>query len=157
MEGKINHITFLRLYWGLSSRAPDLLFIWVVLLAVTLDQQAAKEKIPYVQGQEQQLHFAGWGWGRYPTSNVRETPQWDCRHWSSCEEMSLIQGRRSPSKMVEGVNSHLESDPIPTGDAGRAQAHLGDRTVFQHFVEVWVSSGLLWGQGLWVQQTSGMA
>ena len=35
------------------------------------------------------------------------------RHWSTFEEIPHIQGqRRSPSKMVGGVNSHLESNPI---------------------------------------------
>ena len=31
------------------------------------------EKIPFVQGKEQQLHFAGAAVKRYPTSKVRET------------------------------------------------------------------------------------
>ena len=31
------------------------------------------EKIPLVQGKEQQLHFAGAAMKRYPTSKVRET------------------------------------------------------------------------------------
>ena len=36
-----------------------------------------------------------------------------------------IQGqRRSPSKMVGGAKSHLESNPIPTRDAQRAQTNL---------------------------------
>ena len=47
------------------------------------------------------------------------------RHWSTFEEIPHIQGqRRSPSKMVGGVNSHLESNPIPARDAQRAQANL---------------------------------
>ena len=32
--------------------------------------------------------------------------------------------RRSPSKMVGGVESHLESNPIPTRDAQKAQTNL---------------------------------
>ena len=31
------------------------------------------EEIPFVQGKEQQLHFAGAAMKRYPTSKVRET------------------------------------------------------------------------------------
>ena len=31
------------------------------------------EEIPFVQGKEQQLHFAGAAMRRYPTSKVRET------------------------------------------------------------------------------------
>ena len=42
--------------------------------------------------------------------------------WSDLKEIPHIQGqRRSPSKMVGGANSHLESNPIPTRDAQRAQ------------------------------------
>ena len=45
--------------------------------------------------------------------------------WSGCEEIPDVQGqRRSPSKMVGGANSHLESDPIPTRDAQRALTNL---------------------------------
>ena len=53
--------------------------------------------------------------------------------------------RRSPSKMVGGANSHLESNPIPAGDVQRAQTNLvrtrtqgphrdWDRTVFEHLL-----------------------
>ena len=42
--------------------------------------------------------------------------------WSNSEEIPHIQGqRRSPSKMVEGAKSCLESNSIPTRDAQRAQ------------------------------------
>ena len=62
--------------------------------------------------------------------------------WSTCEEISHVQGqRRSPSKMVGGAKSHLESNPLPARDAQRAQTDLvctktqrphrdWDRTVF---------------------------
>ena len=46
-------------------------------------------------------------------------------HWTSCEEIPHTQGqRRSPSKMVGGLNSCLESNPIPTRDAQGAQTNL---------------------------------
>ena len=45
--------------------------------------------------------------------------------WSDCEEIAHIQGqRRSPQKTVEGAKSCLESNPIPTRDAQRAQTYL---------------------------------
>ena len=55
-----------------------------------------------------------------------------------------IQGQRNrPSKMVGGVNSHLESNPVPARGAQRAQTNLvhtrtqgphrdWDRTMFEH-------------------------
>ena len=47
------------------------------------------------------------------------------RCWSNFEEISHIQGqRRSPSKMVRGVKSCLESNPIPARDAQRAQTYF---------------------------------
>ena len=36
-------------------------------------RRAGGEKIPFVQGKEQQLHFAGAAVKRYPMSKVRET------------------------------------------------------------------------------------
>ena len=59
-------------------------------------------------------------------------PQQDGRCWSgSCvalkqpEEIPHDQGqRRSPNKMVGGVKSCLESNPIPTRDVQRAQTNL---------------------------------
>ena len=36
-------------------------------------KKASGEEIPYVQGKEQQLHFAGAAVKRYPTPKVRET------------------------------------------------------------------------------------
>ena len=55
------------------------------------------------------------------------------------------QGQRSPRKVVGGANSHLESNPIPTRDAQRAQTNLihprtqepqrdWDRTAFGHLL-----------------------
>ena len=45
--------------------------------------------------------------------------------WDRYEEIPHVQGqRRSPSKMVGGVNSHLESNLIPTRDTQRAQTNL---------------------------------
>ena len=42
--------------------------------------------------------------------------------WSDFEEISHVRGqRRSPSKTVGGVKSHLESNVIPARDARRAQ------------------------------------
>ena len=86
-------------------------------------------------------------------------------HWSSalcnqlhCEEIPHVQGqRRSPSKMVGGVKSHLESNPIPTRDTQRAQTNLvhtrtqrphrdWDRTVSEH---------LLWRYGSAVDRCRG--
>ena len=85
---------------------------------------------------------------------------------SDFEEIAHIQGqRRSPSKMVGGAKSCLESRPIPGRDAQRAQTHLvctRTKRLPQRLrqtcfwvspEEVRVSSGLLQGQGLWVQQT----
>ena len=71
--------------------------------------------------------------------------------WSSCEKIPHAQEQRgSPSKVVGGVNSHLESNPIPARDAQRAQTNLvhtrtqgphrdGNTAVFEH---------LLWRYGL---------
>ena len=39
--------------------------------------------------------------------------QQDGRHWNGCKEIPHIQGqRRSPSKTIGGMNSHLESNPF---------------------------------------------
>ena len=93
-------------------------------------------------------------------------------HWqenveSHQKKIPHIQGpRKSPRKTVQGVKSHLESNPIPTRDTQRtqtkpcAQQETPTETeldltlsVWVSHAEVWVSSGLLQGQGLWVQQT----
>ena len=73
-------------------------------------------------------------------------------------------------KRTERMKSHLESNLIPARDAQGAQAHQDpgipqrlSQTCLCMFVsiclcvfvpaETWVSSGLLWRQGLWLQQT----
>ena len=70
---------------------------------------------------------------------------------------------RSPSKMVGEVKSHLESNPISTRDAQRPQTNIvcirtqrppqrwSQNCVWVSPAEVRGSSGLLQGQGLWVQ------
>ena len=75
------------------------------------------------------------------------------------KEIPHIQGqRRSPSKMVGGVKSHLESNPLPARDAQRVQTNLvhtrtqGPQRLRQNCVwvspeEVQVISGLLQGRG----------
>ena len=86
--------------------------------------------------------------------------------WSDFDEIPHIQlQRRSPGKMVGGVKSCLESNPIDARDAQRAQtkpcAHqeipqkLSQTClwVFECLLQAQVSSGLPKGQGLWVQQT----
>ena len=75
-----------------------------------------------------------------------------------------VQGQRiSPSNMVGGAKSHVESNSLPARDTQRAQtkpcAHqetpqrLSQNCLWVSPVKVWVSSGLPQGQGLWVQQT----
>ena len=64
------------------------------------------------------------------------------QHWSDFEEISHIQGlRRSPSKMVGRVKSHLESNPIPARDAQSTQTYLvhtktqrSHRTIFGYLL-----------------------
>ena len=83
------------------------------------------------------------------------------------KKIQHVQGqRKSPRKMIGGEKSRLESKPTPTRDAQRAQkkkkkkacAHQNQeipqryvRPVFESPEEVWVSSDLPQGQGLWVQ------
>ena len=94
-------------------------------------------------------------------------------HWqenvgSHQKKISHIQGqRRSPSKMAGGAKLRLESNPIPARDTWRSQTkpcmHQNPRptetewdlplSVWVSPEEVWVSSGLPQGQGLWVQET----
>ena len=62
---------------------------------------------------------------------IEGTP--DGRHWSGHEVKTHFQGqRRSPSKMVGGVNSHLESNPISDRDAQKVQRNLHTRTQESH-------------------------
>lgn len=44
--------------------------------------------------------------------------------WSGCEEISHIQGQKSPSKKVGGAKSCLEANPIPIRDPQSAQTYL---------------------------------
>ena len=104
-------------YSGLISFRMD----WLDLLAVQgtlkrlLQHHSSKASIL------QQLCSTGMAEMRWPTSQVRK-PQYDGRCWSGCKEIPYTQGqRRSPSKMVGGENSRLESNPIPARDAQRAQ------------------------------------
>ena len=83
--------------------------------------------------------------------------------WVHQKEIPHVQGqRRSPSKTVGGVKSHLESNHIPARDARwtptKPCTHQDtetpqrlSQTCVWVFSEVRVSSGLLQGQGLWVQ------
>ena len=94
-------------------------------------------------------------------------------HWqenvgSHQKKILHVQGqRRSPNQMVGRAKSCLDSNPISTRDACRAQTKLcvhQDPEALQETepdlplsvwvspAEPWVSSGLPWGQGLWLQQ-----
>ena len=45
--------------------------------------------------------------------------------FTGCEKIPHIQGqRRSPSKIVGGAKSHLDSNPLPATDAQKAQTNL---------------------------------
>ena len=69
-------------------------------------------EIPHVQGQRSPSKMVG---ARAAVAS----------HSSNCEEIPHIQEqRRSPRKMVEGVKSHLESNPIPARNGQRAQTNL---------------------------------
>ena len=47
------------------------------------------------------------------------------RRWSDCEKMLHVQEQmRSPKKMVGGAESRLESNPVPTRNAQKAQTKL---------------------------------
>ena len=91
---------------------------------------------------------------------------------SSVDEATLrrLQGqRRSTNKTVRGAKLCLESNPKPARDIERKKlrssnkpcAHqdaetpqrLSQNCVWVSPLKVWVSSGLLQGQGLWIQQT----
>ena len=73
-----------------------------------------------------------------------------------------------PNKMIGGAKLHLESNPIHTREAWRAQTKPCNQqdpgtpketepdlplNVCVSPVEAWASSVLPWGQGLWLQQT----
>ena len=99
-------------------------------------------EIPHVEGQEQRLLFAG-------------PAVWRIPH---------VQDQRNPSKTVRGVKSCLESYPIPTRDAQRAQKNPvltrtqgphrdWDRTVCESLLWKYQSAVVCRRDGLWVQQT----
>ena len=88
---------------------------------------------------EETLHVQG---RRSPSKTVGAGVEAEQR-WSICEEITHIQGwRRSPSKMVGGTKSCLESNPTPARATQSAQTNLvstktqrphrdWDRTVFE--------------------------
>ena len=61
---------------------------------------SSREDIPHIQGQEQQLHFAGAAVKRYPRSKVRS------------EEIPQVQGKRNPTKMVGAESGHQRVDRL---------------------------------------------
>ena len=67
------------------------------------------------------------------------------------KKISHVQGqRRSPSKMVGGAKSHLESNPIPARDAQRAQTKLyAHQETPQRLGQtcLWIFEHLLWWYG----------
>ena len=70
------------------------------------------EEIPHFQEQRSPIKMVGAG----------AVAAW---HWSDFEEIPHVQGQRKiPSKMVGGVKSHLESNPIPTRNTQRTQTNL---------------------------------
>ena len=82
------------------------------------------------------------------TRRRSEKPQQDSRCWSGCEEIPHVQEqRRSPSKTVGGVNSRLESNPIPARDAQRAQTNPEDPGPHRDWDRI-VFECLLWRYGL---------
>ena len=62
--------------------------------------------------------------------------------------------RRSPNKMVGGAKLRLESNLIPTTEIVRGLKQPDvPLSIGVSPAEAWISSGLLRGQGLWLQQT----
>ena len=59
---------------------------------------------------------------RTPKLQLAAEQPWTGECWIPPKKIPHIQGqRKSPSKVVGGAKSHLESNPIPTRDAQRAQ------------------------------------
>ena len=58
-------------FFGIGMKTDLFQFMWPLQLHGA--GMSGGEKIPHVQGQEQQLLLAGMGVKRYPTSKVRET------------------------------------------------------------------------------------
>ena len=79
------------------------------------------------------------------------------QRWSSCEEIPHAQGqRRSPSKMVGGVNLCVESNPITARDAQRAQTNLmGTRTQGPTETETELCLNICWGAIGWQWSAAG--
>ena len=46
------------------------------------------------------------------------------QHGNDWEKIPHVQGQRSPSKMVGGMNLHLESNAIPARNGQKAQTNL---------------------------------
>ena len=70
---------------------------------------------------------AAWFWsGKWPRGDTPHPRSGvvPVLRWTSCMDILHVQGQRmSSSKMVGGANSPLESNPIPTRDAKRAQTN----------------------------------
>ena len=120
--------------WGkLELSSNSICDIWQDIIFLSLS--FFTYKISHVQGQRSPSKTVGAG----------AAAVW---HWSDFEETTHVQGqRRSPRKMVGGVKSCLESNPILARDTQRGQIYLvhtrtqrrhrdWDRTVFEY---------LLWG------------
>ena len=73
------------------------------------------EEIPHIQGQRSPSKTAGTGAAAV-------------QHWNDSEKIPNVQGqRRRPSRLVERVKSHLESNPIPTRDRAHTVCAPGPR------------------------------
>ena len=62
------------------------------------------------------LTIASWPAYRFLRRQVG-TEEVAARSWNDFEEITHVQGKRSSSRMVGGVKSHLGSNPIPARDA----------------------------------------
>ena len=131
-----------------------------------LEQRVAKRRYPMSKVRSGAC-VAGAAVKRYPMSKVKKmsypmSTQQDGRHWNGCKEIPHIQGqRRSPSKTIGGMNSHLESNPfLPDMLRGLKQTFCapGPRGPTETETELCLSvscggmvgSDLLQEQGLWV-------
>ena len=116
------------------------------------------EQIPHIQVQKSPSKAVGtwalatwhwssgytpleWLWGDTPHPRAKGKPQQDGRR----RETAF---RNKPHNFQRGS----EGSTTPCLSTKTQTPHRDwDRTVFWSPEEVWVSSGLLWGQGLWVQ------
>ena len=95
-----NHFVFLHFFF---------LGMVLIIASCTMSYWSSYEDIPHNQGQRSPSKMVGAG----------VVAAW---RWSDFEEIPHVQGqRRRPRKMVGGVKSHLESNPIPARDAQRSQ------------------------------------